>query len=47
MLLCLAIGLDPLWNGPIVGLFGWLGVKLRANTDKKVAAAKAQEEDRP
>jgi hypothetical protein len=24
-----------------------LGVKLRANTDKRVAAAKAQEEDRP
>jgi hypothetical protein len=64
MLLCLAMGLDPLWTGPIVGLFGWLGanvtirmlerivyeklgVKLRANTDKRVAAAKAQVEDRP
>jgi len=64
MLLCRAMALDPLWTGPIVGLFGWLGanvtirmlerivyeklgVKLRANTDKRVAAAKAQEEDRP
>lgn len=25
MLLCRAIGLDPLWSGFIVGIFGWLG----------------------
>ncbi|PNU06470.1 phage holin family protein [Novosphingobium guangzhouense] len=64
MLMCQAMKIDPLWTGPIVGVFGWLGanvtigflegfvyerfgVKLRANTDKRVRAAKAQEEDRP
>lgn len=60
MLVCIALKLDPLWIGPIVGLFGWLGasvsirllerivyerlgIKLRANTDKRVEAAKAKE----
>lgn len=60
MLLCRAMGLDPLWSGFVVGIFGWLGanvsirflerivyerfgVKLRANTDKRVAAARQEE----
>ena len=25
MLLCFALGFDPLWSGFIVGIFGWLG----------------------
>jgi hypothetical protein len=60
-LLCRAIGIDSLWVGPIVGVFGWLGatvtiqmlervvyerlgLKLRENTDRRVAAAQDQEE---
>ncbi len=60
MLLCRAMGLDPLWSGFVVGIFGWLGanasirmlerfayekfgIKLRANSDKRVAAARREE----
>lgn len=61
MLLCRAMELDPLWSGPIIGIFGWLGarasirllerivyerlgIKLQANTDKRVEKAKGDGE---
>jgi len=28
MMLCFAMGLDPLWSGFIVGIFGWLGANV-------------------
>lgn len=28
MLICRAIGLDPLWSAPAVGIFGWLGANV-------------------
>lgn len=28
MLLCRAIGVDPLWSGFIIGVFGWLGANV-------------------
>lgn len=28
MLLCRAMGVDPLWSGFIIGVFGWLGANV-------------------
>ncbi len=40
MLLCRAMGFDPLWSGFVVGIFGWLGASASIRIVERIAYGK-------